>query len=364
MLSDAEIGQEVARRDDRLLLVDEGRRRDAGRGPQGGEDVVHGGEVLAGRSEPLGHEGDGVEAQRLRAPVGEEEHGLGDGEEDLRVVPVEVPLVRVEGRPDPGAGLIGLLVEGEVLDEGEVAGRRVREDLAQRLLVGIGQAPVLEDVVESAGVRIACPRLPRPLMLCGRMVEDEVDADRDAALAQRARDGFEIVHRADRRVDPAVVHHGVAAVRIARPGHQAGHEVDIGDAELAEIVEVVEHALERAGEAVDVEDVAHLGLALEPVRLEIALEVLQPQRLRPGGEARRQHEVQPVQHRVEPVEMAVEAPERPCEVLGRAGEAQREGLGVALGQAGESLAHGLGQFGAGGGHGAGRSVGRGGCGAV
>ncbi|MCX7344318.1 MAG: hypothetical protein NTU78_01010 [Alphaproteobacteria bacterium] len=56
--------------------------------------------------------------------------------------------------------------------------------------------------------------------------------------------------------------------------------MDIGDAQLFEIVQPVEYTAKRAIEAVDVEDVAHHLLAQEPVGFEIAAQV---QRLKAGG---------------------------------------------------------------------------------
>ena len=120
-------------------------------------------------------------------------------------------------------------------------------------------------------------------MLFRSVVEDEVDADGDAALAQAPGDRLEIVHGAKARVDLAVIHHRVAAVGLAGARLQAGHEVDVGYAETMEVIDVVEHAAEVAGEAIDVEDVArHVG-PLEPVGLEVALEVEPFQRLGASG---------------------------------------------------------------------------------
>ena len=267
----AEIGDEVLRRHDGLFLVDQRRRHDPAGGAQGLEQLMHFGLVLAACAHPLPHEGHGIETDNLDTPVGEEEHDLHDLEEDLRVGPVEIPLMLVEGGPDPFAH-VGV--------EGEVAGRMGGEDLDQRARIGLGQRRVVEDPVIVTIGRVASPRLRRPGMFLRRVVQHEVDADRHAALPQRCGHGREIVHAAERRVDGPVVHHRVAAVTVARTRLEAGHEVDIGDAQLFEIVQPVEHAAKRAIEAVDVEDVAHHLLAQEPVGFEIAAQV---QRLKAGG---------------------------------------------------------------------------------
>jgi hypothetical protein len=128
-----EVGDEVAGADDGLGLVDH-----AGAAARDGrherlDEVVDLREVLAGRAHALPEEGHGVEPERLHAAVGEGEHGVEDGEEDLGVLPVQVPLVVVEGGPDP-------LAQGGV--EGERARGLVGEDLGQRLLEGAGTSSV------------------------------------------------------------------------------------------------------------------------------------------------------------------------------------------------------------------------------
>ena len=59
---------------------------------------------------------------------------------------------------------------------GEAAGALVGEDLAQRPFVRIGHGPVGEDVVEVLVLRVAGLGAPRPFVLVGGVVEDEIDA--------------------------------------------------------------------------------------------------------------------------------------------------------------------------------------------
>ena len=227
--------------------------------------------VLAVGAEPLPQERDRVQPQDVDADVREPEHRLGDRDEHLGVGVVEVPLEAVEGRPHPAP-----------VDLGEAPGRRLGEHLGQRPLVRVGLGPVGELVVEAG---------PRgPLMLGRRMVEDDVDAQGDPGRAQLVGQLSEIVDAPECRLDRSVVDDRVAAVVRFRAGVEQRHQVQVGDAELPQVGEVLADAGERAGEAVDVGDVPDRLLALEPVRRDLALVVEPAQdgralRGRPGDRA-------------------------------------------------------------------------------
>ena len=155
------------------------------------------------------------------------------------------------------------------------------ENLDEALGILAGQGGRAEHPVIVLVALVALAGSPRPVMFLGGVVQDQVDAHTHAALAQGRGDGFEIGHGAERRIDFAVVHHRVAAVAVAGARLQAGHEVHIGDAQLFQIGGLVEHAFERAVEAVDVEHIARHILAQKPVGLEVAPQVEVAQRLRP-----------------------------------------------------------------------------------
>ena len=116
-------------------------------------------------------------------------------------------------------------------------------------------------------------------MLARRVVEDDVDAQRHPLGAQVLRERAQVVHRAQRRLDRAVVGDRVAAVVGLGPRLQERHEVQVADAELAQVREALADAVQRAGEAVGVGDVADRLLALQPVRRDLAL-VVQAAQLR------------------------------------------------------------------------------------
>ena len=239
----------------------------------------------------LPQERHGVEAQHLDAPVRQEEHDVEHLPEHARVGVVQVPLVVVERRPDPPE-------PGHLR---EAAGRGVREDLREGGRVPVGERAVTEDVVVVAVHGIAGGRAPGPRVLAGGVVHHEVDAQADAPAPQRGGELLEIGHVPEARIDRAVVHDGVPAVVRRRPGTQQRHEVQVGDAEPAQIVELVRDLGERPSEPVGVADVAHLLLPQVPVRGDLATMVEDAQVVVPGR-SRVGHEPQEVGH--EPVEVA------------------------------------------------------------
>ena len=74
-------------------------------------------------------------------------------------------------------------------------------------------------------------------------------------------------------VDRAVVGHRVAAVVRACARLEQRHEVQVGDAQLGEVVEPSRQLLQRAREPVGVGDVADHPLVLVPARIDLATPV-------------------------------------------------------------------------------------------
>jgi hypothetical protein len=214
------------------------------------------GQVEAAGARALAHERDGVHPDDLDAAVGQEQDGVEHGGEDPRVGVVEVPLVVEERGPHPAVGL------GR---EGERAGCGVREHVGDRGLDRVRPGPVRVAQVE-AGVR-GVPGQPglRPRVLAGGVVEHQVHAQADAARPERTGQLRQLVHRAQARVHLPVVGHRVAAVVGALARGQQRHQVQVGHAQLGQVVQPVVQPGQGPGEAVGVGDVAeHAGL-LEPV---------------------------------------------------------------------------------------------------
>jgi hypothetical protein len=147
----------------------------------------------------------------------------------------------------------------------KLPGGDVREHFRQRALVGVGLGPVIERAVEA--------RAGGPGVLGRGVVEHDVDAQRHPARAQLVRELTQVVDRPERGLDPAVIEHGVAAVVRRRSGVQERHQVQVGDAELAQVRQPLAHAGERPREPIDVRHVADGLLALEPVGRDLAFVV-------------------------------------------------------------------------------------------
>ena len=247
--------------------------------------------------------GHGVEPEALDAPVGEEEHRLEHRGEDVRIPVVEVPLVVVEGRPDPGV---------ELLDPREVPRRGVGKDVPERLLVRVREGSVGEREVVAAIRLVAAAGACRPGVLGRGVVHDEVEAQAHATAPKLRREPLEAVHVAEARIDCAVVGDGVAAVVRAGPRLEQRHQVQVAHPELLEVVEALGDAGEGVREPVDVADVPDESLAAEPVGNALAPLVERPQVVRPGSGGLGDDPEQAVEQRVDVVLGAVEAPdERP-----------------------------------------------------
>jgi len=146
---------------------------------------------------------DGVEAQAVDAAVQPEAQGVVHGGLDLGVVPVEVRLLRGEGVQ---VVLTGGLVEGPGGADGAEGGLPV----VGRPAVGGGVAP---DVPIALGARAARAGLQEPRVLLGGVVRHPVEDDLQAAGVGVREEGVEVVERAERRLDVAVVADVVPEVR-------------------------------------------------------------------------------------------------------------------------------------------------------
>ena len=102
-------------------------------------------------------------------------------------------------------------------------------------------------------------------MLAGDVVEDQVEHQADALAAQRGGELAQVVDGAEVRRDRPVVLDGVAAVVVALARLEQRHQVQVGDAEVLEVVEALRHALQVAGEPLGVAGVAEHPRLLQPV---------------------------------------------------------------------------------------------------
>jgi hypothetical protein len=160
------------------------------------------------------------------------------------------------------------------------------------------------------------------------VVEHQVDAQRHAALVQVTGQRLQVGHGADPRIHLVVVGHRVAAVALPRARPQQRHQVQVGDAQLDQVVQVLAHSPQRAGEAVGVADVADHPRPLEPGRVDLPAAVKPPQsrRARGGGAQRVEH--QPDGEFVHVRHVAVEDAERLGDVEGQRLEPRQERVGL------------------------------------
>jgi len=94
--------------------------------------------------------------------------------ENIRVAIVQVPLIGMEGCPNPGF---------QALKPGEGAGVFLGENLTQVLFVSIRNRAVRVDAVHSLIAPLASNSALCPFMLVGGVVDDQVDDQADAFFA-------------------------------------------------------------------------------------------------------------------------------------------------------------------------------------
>ncbi len=133
------------------------------------------GQVFAVGSHLFPDEGDRIQPDDFHALVGQEEQFFGHPVENGRVGIVQIPLVAVEGRPDPATGS----APGR-REKGKSAGVFIGENFPQGEFVCIGQFPVGIDEIKLFEIRVAGQGALGPEMLIGGVIEDQVDHQADA----------------------------------------------------------------------------------------------------------------------------------------------------------------------------------------
>ena len=216
--------------------------------------------VLAVRPHPLPQERRGVQPQHVHARGGQPEHRRRHRHEDVRVRVVEVPLVGVERRPDPAVADLREAARGRCRGRPRAACARRRRARSGPGTSGRSRGCALVHACSAA------------VWLSTRSTHSAIPA-----VPQIARQRAQVVHRPERRVDRAVVDDRVPAVVGRRARVQQRHQVQVRDAQLTQVGQLLPHAGQRPGEAVDVGHIADGLLALEPVGRDLALVVERPQ---------------------------------------------------------------------------------------
>ena len=229
-------------------------------------------QVLARRPFTLEQVGHGVDAKAVDAAIQPAGHYLEDLVLNLRVVVIQIGLVAVEAVPV-------VLPRHRVPAPVRLLG--VLEDDACALVFLVGIAPDVEVAIRRG--RIA-PRLLKPGMLVGGVIEDQVGDDADAALVRGFGQGLEVLDRAEHGMNLAEVGNVVAVVLHRR--REDGHEPQAVHAQVAEIIQFLRKAAQVAvAVAVAVEKTAHVNFIkdgiLVPERIGIAHRVRPPWSLPP-----------------------------------------------------------------------------------
>jgi hypothetical protein len=145
---------------------------------------------------------------------------------------------------------------------------------------------------------------------------------------QVGRERLEVGHGADPRVHGVIVLDRVAAIVFPVARLEQRHQVQIRDAELGQVIQMLPDASQRARESVRVADVADHAGALEPRGIDLAAAVKHPQcRRASGGRFQRvKHECRHEAGHVH--DIAIELLKRLGYVKGQLFQARQEGVGL------------------------------------
>ena len=252
-----EIGDDLGGLHDDLSEQEGAGADDLGRHAHEADQGVDLGQVAAVGAQLLPDIGGRVQADDVDAVVAEVEHVGRHVIENDRIGVIQVPLVGIEGGHDHLAGLLA---------PGEIAGRGRREDLGNSLFKFIGDGPVVIEEIPVLVLLFAGPGAPGPLVVLAGMVHDEVQADTHAAVVALIAQLRQVLHGAQLGLDLAEVGNRVTPVAAARGALQQGHQVQVIEPALLQVVQVLLHALQRPGKTVGIHEHAQHLISLIPLR--------------------------------------------------------------------------------------------------
>ena len=126
------------------------------------------------------------------------------------------------------------------------------------------------------------PGAAGPGVVLAGVIHHEVQAHGDAPFMAVLGQLGQILHGAQLRLDLPEIRHGIAAGAAAGGALQQGHEVQIVDPGLLNVIELLLHPLQGPGEAVHIHQHAHQVVAAVPVGILLPAAVGDAQGLRPG----------------------------------------------------------------------------------
>ena len=185
----------------------------------------------------LGDEVHDVEAE-ARDPLGlPEAHDVDELGAHLGVVPVEVCLALVKEVQVPLVER-GDVLPGAATELADPVGRGLAGVLGGRVWRGVDELVVREVA------RVPREGAPEPLVARRGMVEHHVEHEADSMRLGLAGELVEVVHRAEHRLDRAIVGHVIAVVVLRRD--EEGRDPEVVHAEMLEVVEAVRDAAQVA----------------------------------------------------------------------------------------------------------------------
>ena len=202
-----------------------------------------------------------IQTDDVYAVVAEVEHIRGHIVEYDGIRIVQIPLIGPECGHDDLACLLA---------PGEVAGRGLREYLGNGLLELVRNGPVIIEEETVLIFLLACFRALRPLVVLTGVVHDEVKAYAHAACMAVVSERCEVIHGTQLRLDFAEIGNRVAAVASILGALQQRHQVQVVDAALLDVIQMLLNALQIAGEAVGVHEHTEHIVALVPVGRRLA----------------------------------------------------------------------------------------------
>jgi hypothetical protein len=198
------------------------------------EHVVRFGQVLVDRPFAFDQVGNGVQTQRIDAHIEPEAHRVDDRPEDLRILEIQVRLMREEPVPV-------VLLRHRV--PAPVRFLRVDEDDAGAGVLVVGIAPDVE--VALGGPLRRAARALEPRVLVGGVIDDQLREDADVMRVRGIDELLEMIQRAVDGIDGRIVGDVVAVVTQRRRVER--QQPDAGDAQIVQVGDL----LRQPGEVAD-----------------------------------------------------------------------------------------------------------------
>ena len=110
------------------------------------------------------------------------------------------------------------------------------------------------------GLVFSVPRMDphRAGVFLDSVVQDQVNTDAHATLAQYLGHGFKILHPAKLQIDRAVVHDGATAIAATGPRLEARHKMHIGDIKAFQVFDLAKNTFQILRKVVQVENMVHI----------------------------------------------------------------------------------------------------------